>query len=194
MDYIENASTDHHRHSIRLKTFDYTQDGAYFITACTHERECLFGNIIDGTMTLNSPGQIVQDVWSELPRHYHHVGLDAFVIMPNHVHGIILFLSDPVGAGFKPALATRSPLSEIVRAFKTFSSRRINTLRLTPGTAVWQRNYYEHVARDEDDLQRLRQYITDNPARWADDENNPFWNSSRFQPRGKSVACRAVLP
>lgn len=180
--------TDHeferyHRRSIRLKVYDYRRCGAYFITVCVQNRFCLFGEIVDGVMKINEAGQIAQNVWNDLPRHYPHMVLDAWVIMPNHVHGII-FLSDvrddgepmpprveSVGAGFKPAHTHGLP--EIVRAFKTFSARRINPWRHTPGTPVWQRNYYEHIIRNEESLHRIRQYIADNPARWTEDRNHP---------------------
>ncbi len=353
----------HHRRSIRLKGYDYTQPGAYFITICTHGRECLFGEIIDGEMHLNEAGQIVVQTWQDLPNHVPNVQLDAFVVMPNHVHGIIIITerAGGIGAGLKPARTTMGPgsaadsgstpgpgsaggagstagpgsvgagsvgagsepapttttapgsaagsgpttgpgsaagsgpatapgsaagsgpttgpgsaagsdpttapgptagsgptagagsamgsgraaapdsaagsgraaapdsaagsgptaapdsaagsgpttapgstpgsgpvgagsepaptaptepaptaptrssygLPEIVRQFKTFSARRINELRGTPGTPVWQRNYYEHIIRNESSLNRIRQYIAENPARWDADPENP---------------------
>ncbi|MFN8475657.1 MAG: transposase [Anaerolineae bacterium] len=165
----------HHRRSIRLQGYDYSQVGAYFVTVVTRNRECLFGAIVDDVMRLTSLGMVVYSTWNDLPAHYLHVELDAFVVMPNHVHGIIV-LSDnvapPVGAGLKPA-PTRHTLSEIVRGLKTFSARRINETRGTPGSPVWQRNYYEHIIRDETSLERIRQYIRDNPALWATDAENP---------------------
>lgn len=173
----------HHRRSIRLKEYDYAQAGGYFITLCTHDRVCLFGEVANGEMRLNGLGQIVQTAWNDLPEHYAAVQLDAFVVMPNHLHGILFILDDPsgigagvAGAGLKPAPAgnrRRHGLPEMVRAFKTFSARRINAIRRTPGTPVWQRNYYEHVIRNEESLQRIRQYVLDNPARWEYDRENP---------------------
>jgi putative transposase len=169
----------HHRRSIRLKGYDYSQKGAYFITICTKNRECLFGEIQQEQMNLNDLGRFVYDVWDDLPNHYAHVELDTFVIMPNHIHGIILLSDTPVGAGFKPAPTTptdtakRQPLSEIIRALKTFSARRINAHRNTAGSPVWQRNYYEHIIRDENSLNRIRQYIVDNPKNWNGDRENP---------------------
>ncbi len=158
--------------SIRLKGYDYFQAGAYFVTICTKDRVCLFGDVVDGAMILDTPGQIVLKAWGELPRHYPHVRLDAFVVMPNHVHGIIM-LYDSVEAGLKPAATTRHPLPEVVRALKTFSSRRINAWRHKPGIPFWQRNYYEHVIRSERDLQRIREYVVTNPLKWALDRENP---------------------
>lgn len=182
----------HHRRSIRLQGYDYSQAGAYFITICTHKRECLFGNVGAGSqpaqpasglqtkdragleraglepaptqdidqMVLNEYGKIVQHTWEDLPNHVGEIVLDAFVIMPNHVHGIIVM----GGSG-------TCQLSEIVRQLKTFSARRINKKRGTHGLPVWQRNYYEHIIRDEDDLDRVREYIVNNPANWQSDEN-----------------------
>jgi putative transposase len=163
----------HRRRSIRLANYDYSSAGAYFVTICTHKHACLFGENLGGLIRLSDYGSIVQEAWNSLPTHYSHVVLDAFVIMPNHIHGIIVLADGPVGAGFKPAPTpgTRHALPEIVRAFKTFSARRINDFRANRGP-VWQRNYYEHVVRNEATLNRIRQYIIDNPARWADDPEN----------------------
>ncbi len=169
-----------HRRPVRLRGFDYRQNGAYFVTICTQNRIPLFGEIIDGEMRLNAAGQIVQATWDNLPNHYPHIELDAWIIMPNHVHGIIV-LVDPhdVGAGLKPAPTgtdtgnKRHPLSEIVRGLKTFSARRINAIRGIPGVPVWQRNYYEHIIRNEASLQHIRNYIIHNPAKWPDDPENP---------------------
>jgi REP element-mobilizing transposase RayT len=167
---------DHHRQSIRLKDYDYSQAGAYFITICTYRRKCLFGNIANGAMEPNHFGIIIQETWDALPLHYQYIRLDEFVVMPNHVHGIIIFLDDldmNVGAGLKPAPTRRHGLPEIVRGFKSFSSRSINQLRQSPGSPVWQRNYYEHVIRSQDDLDQARQYILNNPAKWSEDRENP---------------------
>ena len=172
------------RKSIRLPGFDYSQPGAYFITVCTRNRASIFGDVTEGKLCLSAAGRLAQAVWKELPQHYPHVHLDAWTVMPNHVHGIAILKSDSVGhvgadsvdhvgAGLKPAPTLRHGLPEIVRAFKTFSARRINALQGTAGTALWQRNYYEHVIRDEAALDRIRQYIADNPARWHEDPENP---------------------
>ena len=173
------------RRSIRLQGYDYNRQGAYFVTICTRNRVCLLGDIVEGRMYLSEAGRLAQAVWEDLPHHYPHVQIDVWVIMPNHMHGIIILTeADPktdvgtktdVGAGLKPAptAATRHGLSEIVRAFKTFSARRINALHNTVGTPFWQRNYYEHVIWNESALDRIRQYIVDNPARWREDPENP---------------------
>ena len=167
----------HHRRSIRLKEYDYSRPGAYFITVCTKNRECLFGNIINDAMVLSACGKIIEKVWYHLTKHYQNIKLDKFVVMPNHMHGIVILMEvDDVGAGLKPAptdLTKCYPLSEIVRAFKTFSSRHINELRKTQGVPVWQRNYHEHIVRNENELNRIREYIINNPLRWQFDRENP---------------------
>ena len=169
------------RRSIRLPGYDYAQAGAYFVTICTYNRDCLLGEILGSEMSLTRSGEVVLECWNDLPNHYSYVEIDEFVVMPNHVHGIMV-LSDQqrknpnaqnVGAGLKPAPTKRHPLPEIVRAFKTFSSRRINERRGSPGLPLWQRNYYERVIRNERELDAIRQYIVDNPAKWAEDIENP---------------------
>jgi len=172
---MERGPAQHRRRSIRLRGYDYAQPGAYFVTIVAHGRECLFADIVDGQTRLTEAGRIVDAAWRDLPNHYPGLALDAFVIMPNHVHAIIQLQA--VGAGFKPAPTPAErprPLSEIVRAFKSFSSRRINENRGTSGLPVWQRNYYEHVVRDDESLDRIRCYIVHNPARWAVDRDNPL--------------------
>ncbi len=176
----------HHRRSIRLKGYDYTYPGAYFITTCTHQRVHLFGEVVDGTMRLNEAGRLVEWTWNDLPNHVPNIILDAFVIMPNHVHGIIVItdtVGSVVGAGSEPALTEPAPttapatkryaLPEIVRQLKTFSARRINQLRGTPDTPVWQRNYYEHIIRSDRALNAIRRYIVENPLRWHIDRYHP---------------------
>ena len=146
----------------------------YFVTACTSRREMLFGEVLDGKVRLNDAGRRVERVWAELPLHYASAQTDAFIVMPNHVHGIIV-LHRPavVGAGLKPAPTRRHGLPEIMRGFKTFSARRVNELRPTSGT-VWQRGYYEHVIRSGEVLDCVRRYIAENPARWGADRENPL--------------------
>jgi len=164
------------RKSIRLQEYDYSQTGAYFVTACVKDREYLFGHINNEIMILNEYGKIALSCWNDWPNHYSHIRLDAFQIMPNHVHGIVFIV---VGAGLKPAPTPtkRHGLPEIVRAFKTFSARHINESRRTPGEPIWQRNYYDRVIRDEDELNRIREYVIYNPLKWDLDNDNPQnWN------------------
>lgn len=179
----------HHRRSIRLKGYGYSQNGAYFVTVCTHNRECLLGEITDGEMVTNEYGKIVDKCWRDLPNHYPNIQLDYFVVMPNHFHGIVMINiagagvgANAVGAGFKPApTTTNHGLSEFIRALKTFSSEQINQIRNTPGISAWQRNYYEHIIRNEDDLNRIREYIRNNPTQWDEDENNLLRKVKRYE-------------
>lgn len=188
----------HHRRSIRLPGYDYSQPGAYFITLCTHHHSYLFGKIdtetMQSKMVLSQFGVIVQTTWFDLIHHNNNIELDEFVVMPNHVHGIIFITdsiyehadsgqADSARAGSKQAITKKKDskpaldqparlhaLPEIVRQLKTFSARRINALRKTPGVHVWHRNYYEHIIRNDSELQHIRQYIIDNPRRWMEDE------------------------
>ncbi len=166
----------HLRRSIRLKGYDYSLPGIYFVTICAADRDFLFGDVADGKVRLYDAGRIVQSVWSKLPDHYAGLKTDAFVVMPNHVHGILILYppvpADFVGAGLKPAPTKRHPITEIVRGFKTFSARHINALRQMRAP-VWQRNYYEHIIRNSRSLDRIRQYIAENPERWEFDRENP---------------------
>jgi len=182
----------HHRRSIRLKGYDYSRPGAYFITICTQDRACLFGEVVDGEMRLNDAGQMVQDVWDELPAFYPGVQTDAFIVMPNHIHGIIILVgADPcvcpntgqtIGQpqGVAP---TRLSLPDVVHRFKTMTTKRyidgVKKFGWTPfRRRLWQRNYYEHIIRNDHALQRIREYIWTNPLRWHLDRENP--NRSRF--------------
>ena len=154
----------HHRHSIRLKDYDYSQPGSYFVTICVHERVETFGKVLDGVMHLNENGNTTEAVWRKLSEWFPHVELDQFVIMPNHMHGIII-LTDQSSRSEKP----NPPLGQIVRAYKASTARRIRVSG-TPGFK-WQRNYYEHISRlrHQDELDRMRHYVINNPARWRED-------------------------
>jgi putative transposase len=143
-----------HRHSLRLEGYDYSQNGAYFVTICTHQRACTLAKIVDGRSQESRYGEIARWTWEDLTRHY-SVILDEICIMPNHVHGI-LFIEDGSSHG----------LPEVVRGFKSFSARRINLLTGSSGTPFWQRNYYERVIRNERELNAIREYIRNNPVKW----------------------------
>ncbi len=185
----------HQRRSIRLRGYDYSRDGAYFITICTQKRKCLFGEIKDGDMRLNAAGKIVADSWKWLGRQYDHVELDEWVIMPNHMHGIIVINGgcrggSPDGRGGSsdgrggssdgrggsrtaPTVTRRKPIGRLIGAFKTVSTKQINESRKTPDAKLWQRNYWEHIVRDEPELNRIREYIGNNPAEWEMDTLHP---------------------
>jgi putative transposase len=197
----------HHRRSIRLQGYDYRQAGAYYFTICSHQRQCLFGEIISGVMHPNIIGETVEAIWNNLPRHFPFIELDAFVLMPNHVHGIILItdnqfncrgeafgqlISDSQPESFAPnALPSPSDnpkiphgtqsgsLGAILQNFKSVATRRVNRLTRHKVT-IWQRNYYEEIIRDEKAYENIRRYIIENPLRWDDDEENPL-NLKSFQ-------------
>jgi REP element-mobilizing transposase RayT len=167
------------RSSIRLPFYDYSRSGAYFITICVDDRKCLLGNIIDGKMDLNEMGRVVQDAWGKIKERFPQTELDAFVIMPNHIHGVIVI--NNVGAIHespvkgKPADIFRRKmlLSKLIGYFKMNSAKQANLLRNGVSFPFWQRNYYEHVIRNETDLEEIREYIQNNPLKWPEDENHP---------------------
>ena len=165
----------HHRRSIRLRDFDYAASASYFITLCTYQRECIFGKVVDDHIVLGPYGEIVREEWERSAVVRPGFVLDAFVIMPNHLHGIVAMTPTGSVGAHSCAPLQRQPrsLASFVAQFKATATRRINVTRHTPGAPVWQRNYYEHVIRDEDDYLRILPYIEDNPRRWSEDEYNP---------------------
>ncbi len=182
----------HHRRSIRLKGYDYSQAGAYFVTIVTHDRECAFGEVVECEMRLNEIGQVASECWVAMPTHHSNIELDEFVVMPNHIHGIILIVADGHGdarrgvqlnapTDYKPTrnadnrMSVISPyrgtLSVVIRTFKaavTTAAREINRQGF-----AWQRNYHEHIIRNDRDLERIRAYILNNPPNWHADAENP---------------------
>lgn len=170
------------RKSPRLQGYDYSQSGAYFVTICTHLRQHLFGRVEDGEMNLSDVGEIVSDRWYALPEHHPRVELDNFVVMPNHVHGIIILLDHDVKVGTMPALSEEMPalsektpaLSTVIGSYKSSASRHIR--KANPeyrNETIWQARYHDHIIRNESDLNRIRQYVQTNPARW---ESDTFYN------------------
>ncbi len=180
------------RRSIRLTDFDYATPGVYFVTICTHGRECILGEISNGgALTLNPCGRAAFDEWCSSAAMREELDLDAFVVMPNHVHGVVVIRYDihrnNVGAtgqsplqqpDYLPRGPARRSLASFIVGYKGAVTRRINALRKTPGASVWQRNYYERILRNDDELNRARFYIQENPARWADDDYNPVYNAN----------------
>ncbi|MDD2923411.1 MAG: hypothetical protein PHQ36_14090 [Anaerolineales bacterium] len=164
----------HHRRSIRLQGYDYSQAGAYFVTIVAWQREMLFGEIVNGIMVLNDFGKIVAEKWLWLESQYEYVELGAWVIMPNHRHGILIIHDGRGGSRTAPTTPIRpKPLGGLIGAFKTVSTKHINLLRDTEGQVVWQRNYYEHIIRNESEMNRITRYIESNPSMWMDDDENP---------------------
>jgi len=167
----------HRRRSIRLRDYDYSQQGAYFVTVCAWNRECLFGDVVQGEMRSNEYGRIVENEWRRTSTVRSNVETDDFIEMPNHFHCILVINERRGVLQYAPTNELRSPsqtIGAIVRGFKSAVTKSFNTIRATPGIPVWQRNYYEHIIRDENDLARIRQYVADNPMTWADDKNNPL--------------------
>lgn len=147
----------HHRRSIRLQGYDYSQSGAYFVTICTFQRQHLFGEVNDGEMQLNVTGQIVSAIWQKIPKHFPNVELDEFILMPEHLHGIIIISEQDDKS---------HSLATIIQNFKSVSTRRINKITQNSGVSIWQRNYHERIVRSDQELDRLRQYMLTNPENW----------------------------
>ena len=195
----------HHRRSIRLKGYDYSQSGAYFVTICTYKKLCLLGDEKDEEMDLNDAGRMVWKWWYELENKYRHIQPDRAVVMPNHFHGIILIHDDlHVGAalcgrpimdnpthkiqnykkgpsgwtGQPHRVAPTTTLGDVIDWFKTMTTnayiRGVKHMEWKPFPGkLWQRNYYEHIIRNEEELNKIREYIIYNPLNWALDKENP---------------------
>ncbi len=174
----------HHRRSIRLPEYDYTQSGAYFVTMVVRDRSCLFGEVANGEVQLNETGILVADTWEWLATQYAYVTLDEYVVMPNHLHGVIAIDTRRGGSRTAPTRETaptpatmpynRKPLGRLIGAFKTVMTKQFNLAHGIKGHPVWQRNYYERIIRDGNELARIRKYILDNPTQWAFDRENPM--------------------
>jgi len=179
------------RNSLRLKGFDYSQPGEYFITICTADRLCILGEIVGASMQLSEPGKLVELCWRKIPDHFPTTRVDVFQIMPNHIHGIIQIkektrmgeVSSPVrvtppmmdlpgkGDGTSPPRDVR--LRDIVAYFKFQATKQMNEMTGTPGRRVFQRSYYDHIIRDDVDHFFVERYIELNPIMWQLDVNNP---------------------
>ncbi|MCY3958415.1 MAG: transposase [Chloroflexi bacterium] len=180
-----------------MQGYDYSQAGAYFVTIVTRRKLCLFGNVRDEEVQLNTLGKLMVEVWEWLGERYPYVELDEYVVMPNHLHGIIV-LTEFAESGFGPATersaghhhsraapaARRKPLGELVGAFKTVGTGRANLAQATAGRVIWQRNFYERVIRNERELGSIREYIVNNPLAWDSDQENP--STSKIPRRGAS--------
>jgi putative transposase len=181
----------HHRRSVRLKEHDYAQPGPYFVTLVAHNRQCIFGRFVNGDIALNEFGQIVTDEWNRSASIRQEIELDAFVVMPTHIHGIVIITNGSVGAtGRSPLLAgpPKRSLGAFIGGFKSVATKRINEIRSTPGLPIWQRNYYEHIIRDEESLDRIREYVLTNPAGWEFDPENPAATARPNRTLGKGAS------
>ncbi|MCE2719943.1 MAG: transposase [Dolichospermum sp.] len=189
----------HKRQSIRLKGYDYSQSGLYFITICCYQRECLFGNIMNSQIILNNFGQLIKEEWLKSAEIRKEIEFDDFVIMPNHFHGIVIinqeinsdfmkndvdFQDNNVGAnGRSPLQQIQSSrpkismkpksISSLIAGFKSATTKKINIIRNTPQNPVWQRNYYDHIIRNDESLARIREYVQNNPLSWENDQLHP---------------------
>ena len=155
-----------------MSSYDYSGAGTYFITICVNNRACLLGSAGGGAMVHSRLGEIARDAWVVIPAHFPSVELDEFVVMPNHLHGIIRMRANTTRAARKDDFSrpAQGSLAALIRAYKSFTTRTINTLQNTKGALFWQRNYYERIIRDDNELMQTRSYIRLNPKRWVDDE------------------------
>ncbi|MFN0069925.1 MAG: transposase [Chloroflexota bacterium] len=194
-------SANPNRRSVRLPSWNYAWKGAYFVTAVTAQRALLFGSIQGDYVCYSSAGATVDEEWRRSREIRAEITLASYVVMPTHIHAIVWIASetnpeksrddaDTVGAtGRSPALPSRPKgpgarsLGALIASFKAAVTKRVNDRRGTPGAQIWQRSYYEHIIRDEQELNRIRQYILDNPSLWNDDPENPERVSSRSRPR-----------
>jgi len=174
----------HRRKSIRLREYDYSRAGGYFVTICTDERECLFGEVINEKMSQLPIGRIAESCWQEIPRHFEHIDLDYFVVMPNHLHGILIIDDDRRGTACRAPTddqttterfgkPQKGSIPTVIRSFKSAATKQINELRNTPGIPVWQRGFYDRVIRNDNELNKIREYILYNPLKWQLDTENP---------------------
>ena len=173
------------RRSIRLGGYDYASPGAYFITLVAHQRLCLFGTIRDGEMELSTLGRIVEEKYQAIPGHLDNVELGEYVVMPNHVHGIIILhdvprrgvVSTPANDSKKgdetSSLPIKLPtLGQVVAYYKYQSTKQVNSVMDSPGAQLWQRNYYDHIIRNDKEHARIYAYIASNPIHMEDDDEN----------------------
>ena len=176
-----------HRHSLRLPDYNYATPGAYFVTLCTWKKYCLFGEIIEGEIKLNMIGEVAAEERVKSSHVRKEISTDIFIVMPNHLHGIVIInnsgdISNSGATGRSPLQATHSQITRgpapkslgaFIAGYKSSVTKRINKIRNSLGQPLWQRNYYEHVVRNNLELQRVRDYIVTNPLRWEIDSENP---------------------
>jgi REP element-mobilizing transposase RayT len=167
------------RNSLRHPQFDYTSPGAYFVTICVAHRECLLGEVVDRNVQLTALGQIADATWPALLKRNPHVQLDEYMVMPNHVHALIWLRQSSVQAT-TAAVKQRAfadcvggSLSVLVGAYKSSVTQQARAKRLLTAPALWQRNFYDNIVRNEEALAHIRNYIRTNPARWTNDQLHP---------------------
>jgi len=174
---MEPTASNPQRRNLRVPGFDYSQPGAYFVTIVTQGRKRLFGHILDGEMVLNEIGKMVEEVWIAIPKHFQNVELGEFVIMPNHIHGIISITVEATHASPLPRIS-KGPMpgsiGAIIGSFKSAASKRFHEIPNNAEKHLWQRNYYERFIRNEQDYQAVYNYILTNPMNWEKDEEFPL--------------------
>jgi len=193
---MQNPIVLPHRKQLRLRGYDYAFPGAYFVTICSAGKRPVFGSISGESIVLSPEGEIVRSEWIALPERFSRLVLDEFVIMPNHLHGVLAFVGPAGGADPSPTMrntttnpggespvptggASPSPtLFEVIGAFKSISTIRVNRLLRRRGVPLWQRGYYERVVRTGEDLRKIQRYILENPLMWSLDPENPNRKSS----------------
>ncbi len=171
---------ERYREHIRLRGFDYRENHAYFVTVCSGGRSCIFGTVEGDQVRLTRRGMIIQACWKDVPNHHPFVELDQMIVMPNHFHAIICFVGNnvaatpasPIPQGVRPTGPASRSLSAVIGSFKSAVTRMVNHVRPGAGEGLWQPNFYEHVIRGDRGLDLIREYILNNPARWAEDEHN----------------------
>jgi putative transposase len=173
---MKDDSKMYHRRSIRLKEYDYTQNAAYFITICVQNKDCLLGEIVDdNSMNLNTAGKMIATQWRELQKRFQYIQLDEHVVMPNHFHGIIFIVNDDVNNNAWAPTRGAPTIGNIIGAFKSITTHKYitgvkNNNWQSFDKKLWQRNYYEHIIRNEISLEKIREYIVNNPYNWAQNE------------------------
>ncbi|MCC7478069.1 transposase [bacterium] len=166
----------HHRRSVRLSYWDYSRPGYYFLTICCHQRQCLFGRIVDGEMQLSEYGRVAKEELLKSVEIRRELSFDSLVIMPNHIHIVVVINRRDDGTlGYRREALTRErhSVSSFIASLKSVVTARINTMRSTPGVPVWQRGFHDHIVRSEASLLAIRQYILDNPRQWELDRLHP---------------------
>lgn len=173
------------RHSIRLQEYDYSSSGMYFITICTQDKLCLFGEVVNGEMILNDMGKLAYNEWLKTAQLRTNIELGEFIIMPNHIHGIIIIntpatvgadcvrpnnIDNTTGECNSPLRVSMQTLGSIIGGYKSTVTRQINNLNVVPKQKIWQRNYYEHIIRNEKSYNSITDYITTNPINWQSDD------------------------
>lgn len=166
------------RKSVRLKDYDYSTPWWYYVTICTYSHRNYFGKVINGKMILSEIGNVAKACWEDIPKHHNIVELDYYVIMPNHIHGIIIInehdrdvqLNIPTSNYFSKISPKKNSLSVIIRTYKAAVSTRLKKLNIN---FRWQSSYYDRIVRNERELFEIRKYIEQNPLKWEIEKNIP---------------------